>query len=294
MTVKRSGFIAIVGRPNVGKSTLLNYMVGEKLAGVSSKPQTTRGVVRGILTKPEGQLVFLDTPGFHKPQDKLGNWMLKEISDALAGADLVYWLVLPGKINPIEIEILQKIKDANKPTILLINQVDRFAKEEILPVLEHYGEAHEFKEMIPISALTGLQVDIVTKKSFENLPECEYLFPEDQISDQNVRYLVTELLREKVFQLTRNEIPYDTAVVIDDFIEREDGIAEVHATFIVERDSQKGIIIGKNGQMMKDIGQKAREDMENLLQKKVFLKLWVKTMDSWKDDSRSLRHLGFH
>lgn len=293
MSKYKSGYVAIVGRPNVGKSTLMNYLIGEKIAGVSPKPQTTRGTIHGILTREQGQMMFLDTPGFHKPKDSLGDWMIHEVENALEHADLIYWLVLPCEVKPIEEKILSLIKTRDVPVILIVNQVDRYAKEQILPVLDYYQSAHSFAEMIPVSALTGLQVDILLEKTFEHLPEGQQLFPEDQLSDQTERYLVAELIREKLYHLTHEEVPYGTAVVIEDFNEREDGIIEIHAAFIVEKDSQKAIVIGKKGQMMKEIGSAARADLESFLGRKVFLKLWVKTMNHWKRDSKSLRQLGF-
>jgi len=290
---KKAGFVAIIGRPNVGKSTLMNFLVGEKLAGVSSKPQTTRGTVHGILTREQGQAVYLDTPGFHKPKDSLGEWMVHEVEKSLEGADLVYWLVLPGEIKPIEEKILGLLKKVKVPVILVINQVDRYPKEKILTLLDYFSKAYDFVEMIPISAKTGLQVDILLDKTFEHLPEGERLFPEDQLSDQTERYLVGELIREKLYHLTHEEVPYGTAVLVEEFNEREDGIIEIHATFVVEKDSQKAIVIGKNGEMIKEMGTMARADLENFLQRKVFLKLWVKTLTNWKRDSKSLKQLGF-
>lgn len=289
----KSGYVAIIGRPNVGKSTLLNYLIGEKIAGVSAKPQTTRGTIHGILTRDAGQIMFLDTPGFHKPQDRLGDWMVHEVENALEHADLVLWLVLPGEVKAIEEKILNLVKARKTPVILVVNQVDRFPKEQILPLLDYYQKAHAFAEMIPISAKTGIQVDILLEKTFEHLPEGEKLFPEDQLSDQTERFLAAELIREKLYHLTHEEIPYGTAVVIEEFQERENGLIEIHAAFVVEKDSQKAIVIGKQGQMIKEIGSAARVDLENFLGRKVFLKLWVKTLNHWKRDAKSLRQLGF-
>lgn len=293
MAERKSGFVAIIGRPNVGKSTLLNYLVGEKIAGVSPKPQTTRGVIRGIVTRPEGQIVYLDTPGVHKPQDRLGSWMARQVNESLEGADLLYFLVLPGKIDPHDLRVLEMLKKESRPVFLLINQVDRYPKPEVLPVIDYYSKAYAFKEIIPISALKGVQADLLLEKTFEYLPEGPLLFPEDQISDQNERQIAAEIIREKVYHTTREEIPYGTAVIIEAFEEREDGMAEIHATFIVERDSQKAIIIGKNGEKLKEIGQKARLELERFLAKKVFLQLWVKVMPGWKKDDGSLRRLGY-
>lgn len=290
---KRSGFVAIIGRPNVGKSTLLNCMVGEKLAGVSNKPQTTRGPVRGILSRPEGQIVFVDTPGLHKPQDKLGSWMMREADKALEGVDLIYWMVLPQPPHPYEEHILGLVKKLNIPTFLLVNQVDRYAKNAILPVIDHYFKLHEFKEIIPISAKTGDQVPLLLQKTHEALPEAPPYFPEDQVSDQNERFIVTEIVREKLFRFTDQEVPYSTAIVIDEFKERDQRLTDIQLTIVVEKDSQKAIIIGRQGEMLRKIGQEARFDIESLLRKKVFLKIWVKTVPFWKGSVKHLKELGY-
>ena len=287
------GYVAIIGRPNVGKSTLLNRLVGEKLAGVSPKPQTTRNAVRGILTRKEGQILFLDTPGLHDPRDPLGKWMVQEAQKSLEGADLIYWMVLPEKLHSGDEKILELVHGLTIPAFLLVNQIDRFPKPHILPVLQHYEKAHSFRELIPISAREGDQVELLIQKTFEYLPAGEPHFPEDQISDQNERFIVTEIIREKIFRLTGEEIPYATTVVIEDFKERNEKMVDIQATVIVEKDSQKAIVIGKDGAKMKQIGQSARLDIEKFLRKKVFLQLWVKTMPNWKRDEPSLRKLGF-
>lgn len=293
MSQRKCGFVSIVGRPNVGKSTLLNQLVGTKIAGVSPKPQTTRGTAQGIVTRPEGQIIFLDTPGLHKPKDKLGHWMIQEIEKAMEGADLLYWLVLPGAIDTGDLAILETLKKKELPIILLVNQVDRFPKPEILPVLDFYHKEFAFADMIPVSAKLGTQMGVLLTKTFELLPEGDLVFPEDQISDQTERAIVSELIREKIYHFTTEEIPYGTTVTVDKFEERPDGIVEIHASFTVERESQKGIVIGKQGQMMKQIGQAAREDVEKFLEKKVFLKLWVQVVPDWKSSTGSLRKLGY-
>lgn len=299
----KSGYVTIIGRPNVGKSTLLNRLVGEKIAGVSPKPQTTRGVVRGILTclskkvSPRrdflGQIVFVDTPGMHKPRDPLGHWMMGEIEKAAEGVDLLYWMVLPDEWGPESSLILDFVKKLTLPVFLVVNQIDRFPKPAMLPVLEKYNQAFSFRELIPISAKTGEQVELLIEKTFEHLPDGEMLFPEDQISDQNERDIAAEMIREKLFHFTSEEVPYSSTVVIESFKEREDGIVEIHATVVVEKDSQKAIVIGKAGAKMKEIGQAARFDLEKFLSKKVFLKLWAKTEEHWKRDSAMLRKLGY-
>ena len=293
MAKTKCGYVAIVGRPNVGKSTLLNRLVGEKLAGVSAKPQTTRAVIRGILTRPEGQMIFLDNPGFHDPHDSLGKWMIGEVEKSIESADLIHFMVLPEQPHPWDQQILEKIRAHSAPAILVINQIDRFPKPEILPVLEHYHKLYDFKEMIPISAAKGEQVDLLIQKTLEYLPAGEFLFPEDQISDQQERMFVGEMIREKIFHYTGEEIPYATSVQIETFKEREDGIVHIEATIVVEKDSQKAIIIGKKGSKLKQIGQAARLDIEKFVGKKVFLQLWAKTQPAWKKDAASLRRLGY-
>ncbi len=293
MAKTKCGFVAIVGRPNVGKSTLLNRLVGEKLAGVSPKPQTTRAVIRGILTRPEGQIIYLDTPGHHDPHDSLGRWMLGEIEKSLGSVDLLYFMVLPQDVHPLDKRLLQVIQTARLPVFLVVNQIDRFPKPEILPVLDHYHRLNAFKEMIPISAKHGDQVDLLIQKTFEHLPEGPLLFDPEQISDQEERLFVSEMIREKIFHLTEEEIPYATSVSVDSFKEREDGLIAIQATIVVERDSQKAIVIGKKGTKLKEIGTASRFEIERFLGKKVFLELWVKTLPHWKKDESALRRLGY-
>ncbi len=289
----KSGCVAIIGRPNVGKSTLLNYLVGEKLAGISSKPQTTRIPVRGILTRPEGQIVFLDTPGLHDPRDPLGEWMMGEARKALDDTDLIYWMILPVTMRQDEKKILGLLAGCSKPVILVMNQIDRFPKMQMLPVLDEYQKAYSFKEMIPVSAKTGEQVGLLVQKTFAALPEGPLLFPEDQISDQNERFIAREMILEKLFRFTGEEIPYSSTVLIEDFKEKSDRLVSIQATVIVERDSQKAIVIGDGGQKIKQIGQAARLDLEKFLGKKVFLELWVKVIPKWKSDASLLGRLGY-
>jgi len=259
---KRSGFVAIIGVPNVGKSTLLNRLVGEKLAGISPKPQTTRGVVRGIVSERQGQIVFLDTPGWHEPRDLLGNWMIREARKSLESSDLVYFMVLPVKPLPEEEKILEMLRSLKRPVILVVNQIDRYPKPEILPVVDFYYKTSQFSELIPISAKHGDQVDVLLNQSFKFLPEGPPLFPEDQISDQSERYIVAEIIREKLFRFTHKEIPYSTTVMIESFKERNEKLIDIQAMVIVEKESQKGIVVGKKGEKMKQIGQAARQDIE--------------------------------
>lgn len=285
-----SGFVAILGKPNVGKSTLLNRLTETKLAAVSSKPQTTRQVIRGILTERRGQAVFLDTPGFHKPKDSLGRFMVDEAAKTFVEADLFYWLAEPRVPRIEDFEFLKGL--SGKSVFCLVNKIDSVSKPELLPVLDEYGKKFLFKEVIPISALKGDQIDLLLRKTFEYLPEHEPYFPADMTSDQPERFICAEMIREKIFRFTGEEVPYSAAVVMEDFKE-EQSIIRIHATVFVEKDSQKGILVGAGGKRMKQIGRAAREDLEIFLGKKVYLELWVKTLKNWKKDSRYLKQLGF-
>ena len=289
----RSGFISIVGKPNVGKSTLLNRLVGEHLSGVSKKPQTTRGVIRGILSTKDGQAIFLDTPGFHDPHDSLGEWMRGQIRQALESSDLIYWMVFPSPPRKEDEELTQELQKSKVPIFLLINQIDRVPKPRILPVIDTYRKFPFLREIIPLSALEGDNVPILVRKSFQTLPENPPYFPEDLLTDQNERTIVLEIIREKVFRFTGEEIPYSSAVEIEDFKERSEKLTAIQATIVVEKDSQKKILIGKGGDKIKQIGQAARKDIEAFLGKKVFLDLWVKTLKNWKKDPQALKRLGF-
>lgn len=289
----KAGFVAIIGKPNVGKSTLLNRLVGEKISAVSWKPQTTRHMVRGIVTKDDVQFVFLDTPGFHEPEDNLGSWMMKQAESAVKDADVIIWMALPELPGGIEQKVLSVLLEANKPVILLMNQIDKYPKLQLLPPLEAYHALYPFKELIPISAKHGDQLDVMLEKIAPFLPESEFLFPEDQISDQNERFIVREMIAEKLFRLTGQEIPYSTTVVIENFQEKSEKLTVIQASIIVERDSQKKIVIGEGGQKIKEIGRDARSDIEKFLQKKIFLELWVKVVPSWKKNSSTLRDLGY-
>jgi len=290
---KKAGFVGIIGRPNVGKSTLLNFIVGEKLAAVSPKPQTTRGVVRGIVTQKEGQIVFLDTPGHYKPQDRLGEWMMTEIRKTIESADLLYWLVKPELPGIEEEKILELLRAANLPVILTINQIDKVQKPDVLPVIAQYQTLYAFKDIIPVSAKTGEQIPLLIQKSFEYLPEGEAYFPEDQISDQQEKFFVQEIIREKIFKHTQQEIPYATTIVVEKYQERKDKLVEISATIMVDKTSQKAIVIGKNGAMLKLIGTDARKDIERFVGQKVYLQLWVKVMEDWKRNDQLLKKLGY-
>lgn len=292
MSQTRVGHVAIIGRPNVGKSTLLNYLVGEKLAGTSAKPQTTRDVIRGILTIQDGkmfrseypgQIVFLDTPGVHQPKDALGEGMIREVRQSLEDADLLYWMVYPKPMDDIERTILKWVQGLSIPVFLVMNQIDRFPKNDMIPALDSFQKAYAFKELIPISARTGENAKILVQQTLKYLPEGEFIYPEDQLSDQNVRFHVQEMIREKLYHYLGAELPYDAAVRIDAF--KEDGkLTRISATIIVTRESQKAIVIGKGGEKIKQIGTAARCDIESFMGQKVFLELWCKVMPDWKSN----------
>ncbi len=289
---KKAGYVTIIGRPNVGKSTLLNYVVGQKLAGTSAKPQTTRDVIRGILTEPRGQIVFIDTPGVHRPHDLLGEKMVKGAEGSIRGADIILMMILPYFAEEEEHRVIAWIKAQKAPAFLVINQVDRFPRDKVLPVIEAYQELHNFQEYIPISAKHGTQIPLLLDKAFENLPEGEPFFPVDQLSDQSERFHVQEMIREKVFRRLGQEVPYSTAVRMDSFKEAVGKKTEIQAAIIVERESQKKIVIGNAGEKIKQIGIDARVDIEKFLGRKVVLKLWVRVRENWKDNPGLLKEYG--
>ncbi len=291
----KSGFVTIIGRPNVGKSTLLNIFVGEKVAIVSSKPQTTRNRITGIKTLPEGQIVFIDTPGIHYINKPLNEYMVRQAISTLKEVDLILFMIepMPSRTED-EDAILRALQDVKTPVFLLINKIDLVKKSELLPIMDEYSRLYPFKEIIPISCLKMDGIDLLLEKILEYLPEGEPYFPEDMITDLPERFLVAELIREKVFELTRQEVPYSTAVVVDQFKEDpEKGIIHIMASIYVEKDSQKGIIIGKRGRMLKEIGTRAREEIERLLGSKVFLELWVGVRKEWTRDRRRLKEFGY-
>ncbi|MCX6338838.1 MAG: GTPase Era [Candidatus Aureabacteria bacterium] len=287
------GFVAIIGRPNTGKSTLLNRLVGQKLAIVTPKPQTTRDPIRGILTTADAQIVFIDTPGLHTPRDFLGRYMVRGARRSFGEADLVYLMVEPARVSDEDREAIALLRDCKAPVFLLINKVDTVPRQEILPVIDSYRQLLPFKEIIPISALGGENVELLLAKTLEQLPEGEKIFPDDLLSDQPTRFAVGEMIREKVFSFTHQEIPYGTAVRMEGMEERDDGIVVVRATIIAERESQKGILVGKGGSMIKRIGSAARRDIEEFLGKKIFLDLRVKVIKDWKKDELRLKKLGY-
>jgi GTPase len=291
----KSGFISIIGRPNVGKSTFLNRVIGQKIAIMSDKPQTTRNKVQGVLTLEDSQLIFIDTPGIHKPKHKLGDFMMKVAQNTLKGVDLILFMVNAEEgYGRGEEFIIEKFQTVNTPIFLIINKIDKVHPDELLKLIESYKEKHAFQEIVPISALEGNNVEHLLGVIKKYLPEGPQYYPADQVTDHPERFIVSELIREKALHLTREEIPHSLAVVIDKMERRQDkDVIHVMATVIVERDSQKGIVIGKQGSMLKEIGKLARIDIENLLGSKVFLELWVKVQKDWRNKMAQLRDYGF-
>lgn len=290
----KSGYVSIIGRPNAGKSTLMNAIVGEKVAITSDKPQTTRKRIVGVANVPGGQIAFLDTPGIHKPIHRMNQRMVDAAVDALREADVAVLVIdVTEKTGAGDHYVLNMLEKARRPVILAINKVDRVKKNELLPIIAGYAKALPFLAIVPISAFNKEGLDGLVKEVLAALPEGEPLFDEDYLTDQSVRSMSAELVREKVLRYTRDELPFTTAVVIDQFEEAatEGGLTKIYATILVETDSQKPIIIGKGGAMIKQIGTDARMDLQKLLGGKVFLELHVKVKSDWRDDERILNEL---
>lgn len=290
----RSGYVGLIGRPNAGKSTLLNHLVGEKIAAVSNKPQTTRHKIQGIVTQENGQIVFVDTPGVHKPGYLLNRRMMAAVHDAILSVDVVVLLrdasVSTGNGDKF---VLELIKESGKTAILVLNKIDKVKdKKNLLPLIEYYASEYNFAEIVPISALKGEAIDNLLKQIVKHLPENEAIFGEDEMTDQSMRTLVSEMVREKILQTTGEEIPYVTAVVTEKYDETDPLTTRIHCAIYVERSSQKGIIIGKGGIKLKKIGTEARVDIENLLNKKVFLQLFVKVVEDWRNREQKLDEIG--
>ncbi len=292
--MKKTGFIAIVGKPNVGKSTLLNTMLGEKIAIVSDKPQTTRNRVTGILTKDDTQYVFMDTPGMHNPKNKLGDFMMRAANDTLTDVDVVLYVVEADKhINPAEEQLMDKLSRGSIPSILIINKIDAANAEKVGETIKRFSERHDFDAVIPVSALKEKGIDIIFEELQPFMNECEdWFFPDDIITDQPERQIAAEVIREKILRLTNDEIPHGTAVVIEAFEEKKDLIS-IRAEIFCERESHKGILIGKHGVTLKKIGTYAREDLESFLGVKVYLNLWVKVKENWRDSAAQVANFGF-
>ncbi|MBO7293699.1 MAG: GTPase Era [Clostridia bacterium] len=290
----RTGFIAIVGRPNVGKSTLLNSILGEKVAIVSKKPQTTRNRITGIHTVGEDQFVFLDTPGIHRPRTRLGDFMVKAAGDTLGEADAAILVIEPrDTVGDIEAGVIEKLRTLGLPAILAVNKIDATSKEHIAKTIASYAEAFDFDAVVPMSAKNGKGVDILLDECKRYLSESEFFFPSDALTDQPERQIASEIIREKLLRVLDEEIPHGTAVVVEDFREEEKMIS-IRAEIFCERPSHKGIIIGKHGATLKTIGTYAREDMERFFGIKVFLDLWVKVKDNWRDSLAAVRNFGYH
>jgi GTP-binding protein Era len=292
--VFKSGFVAIIGRPNVGKSTLMNQVIGQKIAIMSDKPQTTRNKIHGVYTTDDMQIVFLDTPGIHKPQSKLGDYMMKTAESSLREVDAVLLLIdVAEGIGGGDRFIIESLKKVTKPVILVMNKIDRVQPEELLPTIVKYKDLYDFAEIIPVSAKMGNNVGTLLEQIGKYLPAGPQYYPTDQVTDHPEQFVCAELIREKILHLTREEIPHSIAVGIEDMKVEGNGIVHISAVIYVERDSQKGIIIGKKGALLKEIGQKARYDIEALLGSKTFLELWVKVKKDWRNQDRVLRDLGF-
>lgn len=294
-TEYKSGFISIIGRPNVGKSTFLNRVIGQKIAIMSDKPQTTRNKVQGVYTTDDAQMIFIDTPGIHKPKHKLGDFMMKIAQNTLKEVDVILFMVnVEEGLGKGDHFIIEKLKGVKTPVYLILNKIDQIHPDALLPMIQQYNDLFPFAATVPISALEGNNVDQLLQLLKDQLPEGPQFYPADQITDHPERFIVSELIREKVLHLTREEIPHSIAVVIDK-MERKDekNLIDVIATIIVERDSQKGIVIGKQGSMLKEVGKRSRVDIENLLGSKVYLELWVKVQKDWRNRSANLRDFGF-
>ena len=290
----KSGFIAIIGRPNVGKSTFLNHVVGQKIAIMSDKPQTTRNKIQGVLTTDDYQMVFIDTPGIHKPKHRLGDFMMKIADNTLNEVDAVLFMINAdegyGRGDQFIIDRLENVKS---PVFLIINKIDLVSPESLLGIIDEYRQKGDFQEIIPISALQGNNVNRLLTELQNYLPEGPLYYPQDQITDHPERFIITEFIREKALHLTREEVPHSIAVALENIERRKDDTVFIQATIITERSSQKGIIIGKQGSMLKKIGQEARKDIEHLLGSKVYLELWVKVKKDWRNKQSQLNELGF-
>ncbi|GIN70968.1 GTPase Era [Bacillus sp. J14TS2] len=293
--VFKSGFISIIGRPNVGKSTFLNRVIGQKIAIMSDKPQTTRNKVQGVLTTDDAQMIFIDTPGIHKPKHKLGDFMMKIAVNSLKEVDLILFMVNAEEgFGRGEEFILDKLSGIQTPVFLVINKIDLISPDTLLTTIDTYKEKYDFAEIIPISAIEGNNVERLLEQIRVRLEEGPQFYPADQVTDHPERFIVSEMIREKALHLTREEVPHSLAVVIDKMERRkEKEMIDVMATIIVERDSQKGIVIGKQGKLLKEIGKRAREDIEKLLGSKVYLELWVKVQKDWRNKAFHLRDYGF-
>ena len=289
----KAGYAAIIGRPNVGKSTLMNCLIGQKIAITSNKPQTTRNRIQTVYTSDEGQIVFLDTPGIHKARNRLGEYMIKTVNFVLKDVDVVLWLVEASEyIGPSDRQIAEKLREIDLPVILVINKIDTVKRDDLFKIIDVYRGLCDFAEVVPVSALKADNVDTLTEQIFKYLPYGMPFFDEDTVTDQPERHITAELIREKALRCLDEEVPHGIAVTIERMKEEKD-IVHIDATVICERESHKGIIIGKQGQMLKKIGQAARYEIERMLDKKVNLKLWVKVRKDWRDSDILLKNFGY-
>jgi GTP-binding protein Era len=290
----RSGFVTVLGKPNAGKSTLVNTLLDSKIAIVSSKPETTRDNIQGILTTEKAQVIFIDTPGIHRPHMLLGKLMVRRAESSIDGADIIIFLTeLTSGLQDADYQILETIKRSKIPVILAINKIDAVSKSRLLPFIDQIKDMHEFLDIIPISAIQGDNIPLLLSRVSERLPEGPEFYARTQITDKDEVFQASEIIREKVLELTRQEVPHSVAVNIESFQKRKHkNILDIEATIYVERDSQRGIIVGKKGLMMKEIGTLSRKELELLFNIKVFLKLWVKVLKNWRKDPISLKKLG--
>lgn len=290
----KSGFVAVIGRPNVGKSTLMNNLIGQKVAIMSDKPQTTRNKIMGVLTQKDAQIIFIDTPGIHKPKHKLGEYMVKEAEGSLREVEVILFVVdVTAEMGAGERYILDNLANARTPVILVVNKIDRIEKPKLFPIIEKYTAAFNFAAVVPISALDQTNFDGLVAEIKNYLEPGPQYYPEDMITDQPERLVIAELIREKVLHLTKEEIPHAILVDIEEIVTRANEDLYVRAVIYVERDSQKGIVIGAGGRLLKDIGRMARADIENLLGSKVYLDLWVKVKKDWRNRANVLKSFGF-
>ncbi|RKD73029.1 GTP-binding protein Era [Sinobaca qinghaiensis] len=292
--VFKSGFAALIGRPNAGKSTLLNHVIGQKIAIMSDKPQTTRNKIQGFYTDENSQIIFIDTPGIHKPKHKLGDYMVRMATETLREVDIILYLIdATEKYGPGEEYIINKLKETSTPVFLIVNKIDEMTPEQVMQVIEKYRHLYDFAEIVPVSALKGNNVETMMQQLLEYMEEGPAYYPEDEITDHPERFIVSELIREKVLQLTRDEIPHSVAVIIEEMKERKGGAVYISAVIAVERSSQKGIIIGKQGALLKKIGELARQDIQKLLGSNVYLELYAKVEKDWRNSSYQLKEHGY-
>lgn len=294
MSEHKSGFVSIIGRPNVGKSTFVNRVIGHKIAIMSDKPQTTRNKIQGVMTQEDAQIIFLDTPGIHKPKHKLGDYMMRVARNTLAEIDAIMFMVnINEEIGRGDEYIMEMLKHGDTPVFLVLNKIDLVHPDDLMPKIEQYQTYMDFTEIMPISALEGHNVDHFIEVLKSYLPEGPKYYPDDQISDHPEQFVVSELIREKILHLTSEEIPHSIGVNVDRMIKESESRVRIEATIFVERNSQKGIVIGKGGKKLKEVGKRARLDIEHLLGSKVYLELWVKVQKDWRNKVNFIRQMGY-